>query len=239
MGSTEKYFQAAAVLLETILAEEKKNLHSAAGRVAESTAAGGIIHLFGAGHSVIPALEVYIRSSTLSNTRPVHTDPELDRFERIEGTGTALMQGFDGLPGEVLFVFSNSGVNPLPVEVALAGRDLGLYTIGVSSLSHSANVAPKHSSGKRLYEIVDLAIDSHVPYGDASLELDGLKMRYGPLSTIANVLIIDSIMSGAVELLFEQGITPPVRISRNTPGGLEHNRTISGRYAERIPGLRM
>jgi uncharacterized phosphosugar-binding protein len=163
----------------------------------------------------------------------------IDRFERIEGVGTKLMQGFDGKAGEVLFIFSNSGVNPLPIDVALSAKKQGLYTVGVTSFTHSKGVEPQHSSGKRLFEIVDAAIDTHVPYGDSSLELEGLHMRFGPLSTIANVVIINSIMSGVVERLHETGEIPPVRISRNTPGGLEHNRKFSEQYADRIPGLRM
>lgn len=37
------------------------------------------------------------------------------------------------LPGEVVFVFSNSGVNPLPVEVARRARMAGASVVAVAS----------------------------------------------------------------------------------------------------------
>jgi uncharacterized phosphosugar-binding protein len=169
----------------------------------------------------MPTQEVFIRAGSLTNARPVSLDRNLDSFERIEGIGEALMRGFAGRSGEVLFVFSNSGVNPLPIEVALDGKRRGLFTIGVTSMEHSQRSTPKHSSGKRLHEVVDLAIDTHVPYGDVGLEVEGLPMRIGPLSTIAGVAIINAVMAETIEAVMAAGEAPPVRISRNTPDGME------------------
>ena len=86
-------------------------------------------------------------------------------------------------------------------------------------------------------DIVDLSIDSHVPYGDAMLSMEPLPMRFGPISTIANVSIINSIMCSAIEQLNDIGVPPPVRISRNTPGGREHNEKLIAKYIRRIPEL--
>lgn len=119
---------------------------------------------------------------------------------------------------------------PELIEIALDGKQHGLFMVAVTSFSHSIGVESKNSSGKRLVDMVDVAIDTHVPYGDAALEVEGLAMHFCPLSSIANVSIVNGIMSGAVEILHSDGVTPPIRISRiphrfASDGMIEINRT--------------
>jgi uncharacterized phosphosugar-binding protein len=239
MAYGKRYFERAIALIEQIEAGELEKIQLVARSCARSILDGGILHLFGSGHSAIPTQEVYIRAGSLTNARPVSLERILDSFERIEGVGTALMRGFDGRPGEVLIVFSNSGVNPLPIEVALEGKQRGLFTAGVSSFEHSQRSESKHPSGKRLKDIVDVAIDTHVPYGDAGLEVPALPMNIGPLSTIAGVSIVNAIVAETIELILAAGEIPPVRISRNTPAGDAHNEKFRLRYADRIPELNL
>lgn len=239
MSAGKRYFETAGRLLETIVSAEIEKIQKVAGAAVQSVQAGGIIHLFGSGHSAIPAQEVYIRAGSLTNTRPVSLERILDTFEDIEGVGNRLMRGFDGRPGEVLLVISNSGVNPLPIEVALAGKESGLFVVGITSFDHSRRVAPKHASGQRLLELVDIAIDTHVPYGDAALKIAGVPGKVGPLSTIAGVAIVNAIIAETIEQIAALGGTPPVRISRNVPGGMEHNQQFVKRYGNRIPELRL
>ena len=237
MSFGTRYLIRAQEILAEIQANEMEAIQRVAGILARSVIEGGIIHLFGSGHSAMPTQEVFIRAGSLTNARPISLERNLDSFERIEGVGEALMRGFTGQRGEVLFVFSNSGVNPLPIEVALEGKRRGLFTVGVTSLEHSRRSAVKHSGGKRLFDVVDVAIDTHVPYGDAGLEVEGLPMRIGPLSTIAGVAIINAVMAETIEAMLAAGETPPVRISRNTPGGDEHNLAYIQKYGDRIPEL--
>jgi uncharacterized phosphosugar-binding protein len=70
-----------------------------------------------------------------------------------------------------MVVFSNSGINALPIEVALAAKEAGLRVVAVTSLAHSRSVEPRHSSGQRLFELADVTIDTHVPTGDAAVGL--------------------------------------------------------------------
>lgn len=239
MPAGKLYFDTASQLLQEIAAHEMEKIVQVAQAAARSTVDGGIIHLFGSGHSAIPAHELYIRAGSLTNVRPVSLDRILDVFERIEGVGSTLMRGFDGQTGEVLVVISNSGVNPLPIEVALEGRQRGLFTAAITSFAHSRQVDPRHSSGKRLMDVVDVAIDSHVPYGDAGLEIDALPGKVGPLSNVAGVAIVHAIIAETIEQVLALGSAPPVRISRNIPGGAQHNRQYIERYGDRIPELKL
>jgi uncharacterized phosphosugar-binding protein len=136
-------------------------------------------------------------------------------------------------------VFSNSGVNPLPIEVALAGKQKDLLTVGVTSYEHSLRSQPKLANGNRLLDVVDIAIDTHVPYGDAGLEVANLPMRIGPLSTLAGVTIVNAIIAETIEAIQTLGVMPPVRVSRNTPGGDDHNLQYSQKYGDRIPELKL
>lgn len=239
MTYANQYFDRAYQLLHAIQIEELEKIKTVAQAVARSMADGGILHLFGSGHSAIPTQEVYIRAGSLTNTRPVSLERILDSFERIEGVGKSLMRSFDGRPGEVLIVFSNSGVNPLPIEVALAGKQKDLLTVGVTSYEHSLRSQPKLANGNRLLDVVDIAIDTHVPYGDAGLEVANLPIRIGPLSTLAGVTIVNAIIAETIEAIQTLGVMPPVRISRNTPGGDDHNLQYIQKYGDRIPELKL
>jgi uncharacterized phosphosugar-binding protein len=100
MTYANQYFDRVYQLLHTIQVEELDKIKTVAQVVAHSMADGGILHLFGSGHSAIPTHEVYIRAGSLTNTRPVSLERILDSFERIEGVGMSLMRSFDGRPGE-------------------------------------------------------------------------------------------------------------------------------------------
>lgn len=239
MSAGKRYFDTARDLLQQIAADEMEKITRVAQAAARSIIDGGILHLFGVGHSAIPAHELFIRAGSLTNARPVSLEPILDLLERVEGVGTTLMRNFDGWPGEVLIVISNSGVNPVPIEVALEGKKRGLLTVAITSFAHSRQVEPKHSSGKRLMDIVDIAIDSHTPYGDAGLDISGVPSKVCPLSSVAGVTIVNAIAAETIEQIVAQGGTPPVRISRNTPGGAEHNQQYRQRYGDRIPELKL
>ena len=76
-------------------------------------------------------------------------------------------------PGDVFVIASNSGVNGSVVGMALLAKEKGHDVIGVTSLQHTAQVRPKHPSGRRLSEIADVVIDNLAPYGDATLALPG------------------------------------------------------------------
>ena len=235
MTYKEQYFENVKTIVSTIQAEESESIATAGKKIAESTAQGGIVHLFGSGHSVLASLETYIRAGAFSNSKPVIQEMGIDRYERLPGIGKTIISKYDGQPGEVLIIFSNSGKNPLPIEIAQGAKEKGMFTIGISSKQHSQKV---QTGQPKLADLVDLSIDTHVPYGDASVTLDGTNLKTGPLSTLANVTILHAIFCEAAEVLMADGELPPVRISRNTPEGDAYNRRFIEKYASRIPELK-
>lgn len=237
MDSMEKFVEISLDLIKTVQEQETQKIKVLARKIAESTMNGGIIHWFGSGHSMLLTKEVYTRAGTLTNSKPISLDNYLGKIERVDGVGEVLMHAFDGKPGEVLVVVSSSGTNPLPIDVALIGKERGLFTAAITSMDHTQKVKSNHKSGKKLYEIVDLVIDTHTPFGDASLSTPDNSVRYGPLSTLSGVEIVHMLTAEVVDLLVANQYVPPIRMSRNIPGGDEHNRKVIEKYKTRIPDL--
>lgn len=236
--SARAYLTRAASMLRELDELEGERLERLGERIARSVAIGGIVHLFGSGHSHMAAEEPFVRAGTHTAVRAIWPQQITDRFERVPGLGASVLALGDVRDGEVLFVISNSGRNPLPVDVALAGSEAGAYVVGVGSAAHAQAAPSRHPDGHHLLDVVDEFLDTHVPVGDALCsDLDGLP-PVGPGSTIASVALIDAVFVQAAVALRRLGHEPPVRVSRNVHGGDAVNDRHAEIYGDRIPELR-
>ncbi|HEY7784073.1 MAG TPA: SIS domain-containing protein [Pyrinomonadaceae bacterium] len=221
-----EYIEKVQAILERIKLEQAGSIKQAGMLVAESLAAGGILHAFGTGHSHLIADEAFFRAGGIAAVNPILHERLIFLKGALESTRTEQESGFahqllsqeDVRPIDVGIVISNSGRNAAPIEMALEMKALGLNVIAITNLEQSSGSAPRHSSGKRLFEVVDVVIDNCVPAGDAVLELTGLKTRIGPASTVAGVAIINSIIIEAVAELLRRKRSVPVLPSANTDG---------------------
>ena len=233
---------------EAVLSDERPNLLEAARLLARSLDGDEpdrMIHVFGCGHSHLMAEEAFWRAGGLVPVHPV-LDPNLtllggsrtSPLERLEGYARVLLTGEELRPGEVMVVFSNSGINALPIEVALAAKEAGLRVVAVTSLAHSKGVASCHSSGQKLFELADVTIDTHVPTGDAAVDLSELAgdaegHRVAPLSTTIGALVWNALVAEVAYLRAVAGAEPAFFISQNIPGGDEANEALVSRYRPR------
>jgi uncharacterized phosphosugar-binding protein len=239
------YHQAAMRLIEAIARSQAQSLERAAQAVFASLRSGGVFHVFGSGHSHALAVEAYHRAGGLVPVNaiqeafltPLMSPRTSGQMERIPGLAKIILDGHDLRPGEVLMVISNSGINSVPIEVALEGKSRGLAVIALTSLRHSHSVPSRHASGKRLSEIADIVLDNCGEPGDAAVHFDGFRGTAGPTSLLAGAYLVNSLACRVVELFLAQGLTPPVYLSANVPGGDEHNRELEAKYRGRIRGL--
>jgi uncharacterized phosphosugar-binding protein len=207
---------------------------AAARAIGESVAAGGILHLFGSGHSRLVAVDAAVRAATMTNAEAICPDEWPGRVERLEGVGEIVLKRSDIRAGEVLVVISNSGLNPLPLEVARGGASRGAVVVGVGSAAHSLAGTSRYG---RLLEIADIFLDTGVPAGDALFHPPDTP-PVGPASTVAASALVHATLVEASRWLVDHGHEPPIRRSRNLPGGAEHNTEVAARYLDRLPELR-
>jgi uncharacterized phosphosugar-binding protein len=212
---------------------------------ARAIGSGGLVHLFGSGHSRIPVEEMFPRYGSYAGFHPMvelsmtfHTEivgtnsqPAAMFIERVSGLAEVILDGFQFGPHDVMVVFSASGRSAVPVEIAIGARRRGLPVVAVTSIAESTAVEATHSDG-RLLDNADIVIDIGTPPGDALVSVDGLDVPVGPGSTIANTAIVNEVKVRTAELLVEMGEVPHVLTASSVVGAEESRRRFAEAYAE-------
>ena len=237
------YIDGLSNVLARIKTEQAENIKLAGRIVADSISKEGVIHTFGTGHSHLIAEEAFFRAGGIAAINPILNERliflkgalESTRAERESGLAQQLIEREDVREVDAAIIISNSGRNAVPIEMALEMKKRGVKVIAITNLEQSCAVSSRHSSGKKLHEIADLAIDNCVPSGDALIELKGLDSRTGASSTVAGSAIIHSIILEALEDLIRRGDNPPVLPSANVEqSSADDLRNILRRYRDRI-----
>ncbi|MEI8316248.1 MAG: sugar isomerase domain-containing protein [Verrucomicrobiota bacterium] len=135
--------------------------------------------------------------------------------------------------GDVLVLGSVSGKNRGPVELALACRTKGVKTVGLTSVAYSRQVESLHPSGKKLGEVVDVAIDNGAPYGDAAVEISGYAHKLLPVSGMSCAVIGHMLWGRVMEKMAAAGKPATVFQSLNRPTGVEDLKKAEQQYNER------
>lgn len=232
---SKQYLEFAIHTLQHVATQSDEAIQDAAQAVADAILAEQLLFLFGSGHSTVVARDGVGRAGGLVPTVVIEDVMDGDA-ERVEGMAKIIAGRYALDAGSVLIVISNSGINAVPVEMALLGQAKGLTVVAVTSLSHSNVVATRHSSGKKLYNVADIVIDTHVPRGDAAVEIDGGNgvQCTGALSSVIGCAIVQAITAQAVSILTERGQVPPIFMSANVPEGASHNDALLQKYQRRL-----
>ena len=219
--------------LQRVETEEAEKLAKAARLVADTIKKDGLVFTFGCGHSHLPGLDAFYRAGGLANVSPM-LDTDLifqngaaksSRMEKMSGIAQQIFRRYSLTDKDMLFIFSASGKNQVPVEMAQAAAAAGVRTVGVSSASY-------YEKGGKLHEHVDIAIDCKVPYGDACVPVGEVAM--GSLSTATGCFILNSCLIEGAKLALAAGATPPVYVSSNVEGGTDHNAVLENMYLGRV-----
>ena len=83
--------------------------------------------------SYAAAIEVAGRAGGLFAAKVIK-DPAMGIYEVLEGSGTILMRKVEVLPEDVVIIISNSGRNPLPIEIAMKVKDIGAKPVSYTHL---------------------------------------------------------------------------------------------------------
>ena len=248
--SATRWIERAHELLDAVAAQADE-LERASQVCADTIAADGLVHVFGTGHSRIPVEELFPRYGSYPGFHPLvelsmtfHTQVvgangqrQAMFIEQVEGLAAAILANFKLRSTDALMVFSHSGLNAVPIEMAMIARDHGLTVIAVTSLAHTRASTPHHPSGTRLIDHADLVLDLATPPGDALIDVPGFPARVGPGSSLTAVAIANALKVRTAEMLAERGIRLPV-ISRQGATDTPSSDLFEQSYAEHARRLR-
>jgi uncharacterized phosphosugar-binding protein len=244
-AAPDRFFDLALEHLARLRRDAGPAIARAGALTADRVAAGGRLHHFDTGHT---AREPVRRAGGLVGLHAIEVDFELKHplppgrapkglkqgyYYDVEAMGRMVAERSHLAAGDVLWLVSNSGKEPFPVELALAARRIGSAVVAITSVPFSKAVPAAHSSGKRLFEVADAVIDTAGPVGDAALEVKGLDTPICPLSGLLNVAATWALEAATVEALIARGIVPAVYRSVNLPDGFARNDEAEHRYRER------
>lgn len=231
----KRYYENVATILEKCYLTQQQAILQAAERCTEVVLSDKTMFFFGTGHSHMLAEEVFYRAGGLINIHPIF-EPALmlheggtksTKMERLEGYANILLEEHKVGAGDVLFVISNSGLNAVPIEMAIGAKERGATVIALTSLKHSGDAKPRHKSGAKLYEIADIVIDNCGCVGDASVYLEAVNLHVGPTSTVVGAFIMNALVVQVAENLIDRGIQPQIYVSANVEQGDAHNARLA------------
>ncbi len=236
------YAEAARELIDRLEATQAENIARAGEAIAHALTHGGAFWLYGIGHG--GELELSSRAGGLMAARifsfschvraPVadclrdrpRPEPVTADLERVR----LAVQTSEIRAGDVLLTASVSGRNRVPIELALACRELGVTVIALTSLEYTAGVESLHPSGKKLCEVAEIVVDNAAPLGDACVEVDYYPHKVLPISGLSQTLLSWMICGEAMERMQAAGTPAHVYMSHNRPGGPQYNEEALKEY---------
>jgi uncharacterized phosphosugar-binding protein len=255
--ASRRWLAEAHRILQRIEDTQMDSISAAARLCTDAIATGGLVHLFGTGHSRIPLEEMFPRYGSFPGWHPIaelsmtfHTEVvgangqrQAMFIERVEGLAEQILTNFDFGPTDVMVVFSAGGLSSVPVEIAMGARARGVPVIAVTSVAQSMAGSPSHSSKTRMLDHADIVIDLCTPIGDALVRLEGVDTPIGPGSTVAYAAVVNEIKVQTAALLIERSSLPAV-ISSPSIVGKERSealfeaayRDYAARYARVLAG---
>ncbi len=239
-------------VLDDIESSQLPAIERAAKLMADSIAAERWVHTFGCGHATIPVEEMYPRIGGFVGFHPMIELPltfftritgemGIHQFlflERAEGYGEAIMKGYTFDARDTMWIFSHTGINNVNIDVALRAKAQGMRVVATGSAAEAAK--SRHPSGRTLFEIADVVIDTRVPAGDSSVPLKNHVDNVGPVSTMAFVAVVWMTITTVAEMLAERGVKLYIHPSHNVPGDTTARERLDvalGEYKRRIAGV--
>ena len=229
-------------LINVLYDSQKDNIDAAAKLWTECIKKGGVIHVYGSGHSVGLGIDITNRPGCLV---PIHimemsdfvyfggvsveefNDP-VNVFERKAGMAEKIYNLYDIKPQDVFVIISNSGINGIVIDLAALARKNGNEVIVITSMQHTLAEAPRHPSGKKLYEYGTVVIDNCGPHGDALLETNGIG-KITAVSSICNNVVAQTCALKTIENLTNDGFDAPI-----LTGDKDHDDKLKQSYKGRI-----
>jgi uncharacterized phosphosugar-binding protein len=244
------YLDSIKNLIESVKQTQGPAFEKCADILSDTIAGGHTVFLWGpGGHSSIFSEDALYRKGELANICPIY-DPsislshgaarEINGMERVEGFGKVVVQ-YNGIgKGDAVVLGSAYGINPVAIQGAIECKKRGAYVISITSPGFSdasTYGGAKHKSGKSLYSVSDLYIDSFVPYGDAILEYDEFEHRISPVATIMQAILLKAVLAETMAKLQQKGVQPFTWTNSLQEGGIEANSAYMKKIWGRVKSM--
>ena len=231
-----------------------EKIQEAAKVMADSIEAGRWVHTFGCGHATIPVEEMYPRIGGFVGFHPIVELPltfftritgemgvhQFVFLERVEGYGVEIMKGYNFDARDTMWLFSHTGINNVNIDVALEAKKRGMKVIAYGSAAAAAGKTSRHSTGKTIFDIADIVVDSCAPIIDASVDLKNHQDKVGPVSTMAFVTCVWMTVTTVAEILADRGVKLFINPSHNVPGDTTAKQRLDdalAEYKKRVAGV--
>ena len=241
-------------VMDRIEATQMENIKLAATVMADSIEAGRWVHTFGCGHATIPVEEMYPRIGGFVGFHPIIELPltfftritgemgvhQFVFLERVEGYGVEIMKGYTFYKRDTMWLFSHSGINNVNIDVALEAKKKGMKVVVFGSAAEAKGKQTRHSSGKTIFDIGDIVVDTCAPIVDASVDLKNHQDKVGPVSTMAFITCVWMTVCTVAEILADRGVKLYIHPSHNVPGDTTAKQRLDAALAEyktRIAGV--
>lgn len=244
----------ARTVMDQIEQTQLDAIRRAAAVMADSIEAGRWVHTFGCGHATIPVEEMYPRIGGFVGFHPMIELPlsfftritgemgvhQFVFLERVEGYGTEIMKGYNFDPRDTMWVFSHSGINNVNIDVALEAKKRGMKVVAYGSAAAARGKQTRHSSGKTIFDIADIVVDTCAPVEDATVPIKNHQDKLGPVSTMAFVTTVWMTVITVGEILVERGVKLYIHPSHNVPGDTTARQRLEealAEYKSRVAGV--
>jgi uncharacterized phosphosugar-binding protein len=254
LTAAEQFYHEALARLQQLLGPQRDALDRAAALCTEAIAEGGLVHLFGCGHSRMLCEEMTPRQGCYVGW---HTIVELGltfhnlivgpnglrqslHLEKTLGYAEQILRNFAFGPHDVMIVISTSGIREVIVEMAEGARRRGLKVIAVLSRAHCEQAQAAHPSGKKLLDVADVVLDNGAPVGDCLFAIAGLRNKTGPFSTLGGAMVMNLLRCEVAQRLADRGIEPVFLPSHQFVGSRtveEQLEYFYAQYARRVAPL--
>lgn len=210
--------------IQTAVENQLGEINAAADLFAQSILAGGMVHLFGSGHSRIMVEEMWPRYGSFPGFNPIvelsltfhnavvgaNGQRQAMFLENVPGLAGQILRNFALKPTDSAMVVSSSGCNVVPIEMAEEFRRRGLKVVAIVSKAHSGPSTSRRADGRKLTDFADIVLDTGAPLGDAMVDIDGLETRVAPGSTVGGCLLVNAIKAEVAHRLTQAGQPPRV-----------------------------
>lgn len=242
----KQWLDNARAVMSQIENTQMENIRRAAEIMADSIGEGRWVHTFGCGHATIPIEEMYPRIGGFVGFHPMVELPltfftritgemgvhQFLFLERVEGYGVEIMKGYNFDKRDTMWLFSHSGINNVNIDIALESKKRGMKVIAFGSAAEAKGKQSRHSSGKTIFDIADLVVDTCAPLGDSSVPLKNHRDKVGPVSTMAFVTCVWMTVTTVAEILADRGVKLFIHPSHNVPGDTTARQRVEEALAE-------